>query len=57
MAAESFQTLDHAVTEFQRRLHRDAPVRAKVDKASVLAHLRAQLAELQASEEVADGNA
>lgn len=59
MAAESNLTLDRIVTDSSRRTHRDlwpVPVRAPVDKASILAHLRAQLAALQ-NGEVAHGDA
>ncbi|MDK6078939.1 hypothetical protein [Massilia varians] len=47
------------MTDSSRRTHRDlwpVPVRAPVDKASILAHLRAQLAALQ-NGEVAHGDA
>lgn len=51
MAANPTTTLDRAVTEQNRRLHRDAPLTPPlVDKRRVLAHLRAQLAELQSEE-------
>jgi len=59
MAADSNVTLDRAVIEASRRTYRDlwpVPVRAPVDKACVLAHLLAQLAELQ-RKEVAHGDA
>lgn len=59
MAADSNVTLDRAVIEASRRTYRDlwpVPVRAPVDKARVLAHLLAQLAELQ-RKEVAHGDA
>lgn len=46
-----------AELQARRRLLRDAPAPAPVDKARVLAHLRAQLAEFQASQEIAHGDA
>ena len=58
MAADPKTTLDRAVTDQTRRLHRDAHVPlAPLDKASVLAHLRAQLAQLEESTEVTHGDA
>lgn len=41
----------------KRRFYRDVPAPAPIDKSSVLAHLRAQLAELEASKEVVNGDA
>ena len=41
----------------KRRLYRDVPAPAPIDKSRVLAHLRAQLAELEASKEAANGDA
>lgn len=55
MAVEVKPRAMQAEPQVRRRLLRDAP--APVDKGRVLAHLRAQLAELQASQEVAHGDA
>ena len=57
MAAEVKPRAIEAELQARRRLLRDAPTPAPVDKGRVLAHLRAQLAELQASQEVAHGDA
>jgi hypothetical protein len=57
MAVEVKPRAMQAELQVRRRLLRDAPAPAPVDKGRVLAHLRAQLAELQASQEVAHGDA
>lgn len=44
-------------TQVKRRVHRDQPTPARIDKVRVLAHLRAQLAELETSKETMNGNA
>lgn len=56
MAAEVMRTLE-AELSARRRMLRDAPAPAPVDKVRVLAHLRAQLEQLQQSEEVVHGDA
>lgn len=57
MAVEPKPRTVEAELQARRRLLRDAPAPAPVDKARVLAHLQAQLAILQASQEVAHGDA
>lgn len=55
MAVEVKPRTIEAELQARRRLNRDAPVPAPVDKARVLAHLRELLAEHLASQEVAHG--
>lgn len=57
MAVEVKPRTMESELQARRRLLRDASAPAPVDKARVLAHLRAQLAELKARQEVAHGNA
>lgn len=53
MAVEVKPRTMEAELQARRRVLRDAPSPAPVDKARVRAHLAAQLAQLQQSEEVA----
>lgn len=50
MAVEVKPRTMEAELQARRRMLRDAPAPAPIDKARVLAHLRAQLAELQGEE-------
>lgn len=57
MSVEVKPRITEAELQARRRLLRDVPATAPVDKGRVLAHLRAQLAHLQANQEVAHGDA
>lgn len=57
MAVEQTPRTIEAEMQARRRVRRDTPVAASVDKPRVLAHLLAQLALLEASKEVAHGDA
>jgi len=57
MASEMKAHATEAESPARRRLNRDAAEKPLVDKARVLAHLQAQLAQLEQSEEVTHAGA